>query len=158
MDSSKALVSNFIFPLHMSSTHLLENHRMVGVWRNFWSFVSNQTFLASSRAPLLIGSPVTQVRNSPGGCQVKVTTRVQGLWIWGCFCLSKGALCTCTWSGGWQQMATAMSPMVLCSQNLSDGSSSSPRHRSMHSSCPHERQLYLLVVCACAFQRAHIHP
>lgn len=33
-------------------------------------------------------------------------------------------------------MATAMSPMVLCSQNLSDGSSSSPRPRSMHSSWP----------------------
>lgn len=146
MGSSKALVSNFIFYLHKSSTQLLQNHRIAGDWKNFWSFVSpiRPSCFQQSTSPLWVTCHSGQELSK--SCQV-----------------TKGASCTCSsWSRGQQQMPTAMSPVVLCSlvtaQNLSDGSSSSPRHRSTHSSWPTWRTtLPPCILCLLSKEPVSIH-
>lgn len=137
MGSSKALVSNLIFHLHKSSTHLLQNHRMVGNWRNFWSFISptRSSWLPaehlSSLGHLSLRSGTLQeaVRLKPPkgsrGCECELLLPLQR------------ALCTfSSWSD-------AHCYVTLCSsvtgENLWEGSSPSPRHRSMHSSWPTSR-------------------
>lgn len=159
MGSSKALVSNLIFHLHKRPIHLLQNHRMASWIKGTSGVLYPQPDLPGfqqSTSPHWVTCHWDQ--EAPGSCQVN--PKGPGAVNLNCFYLSKGALCTfSSWSAvHWSAAAdvhcyvtpSALQSLERTSENLWEGSSPSPRHRSMYSSWPTSRTtLPPCVLCLC---------